>query len=96
MQYHLVHKCRCVYDTLLRLVDVEHFKAARRVAYLLPDVPARLPCTANGQLAGQFFGAGQSVGLILDCFALTALSLPGFKIRIIKRLEAAQFFVCQT
>ena len=88
-------KCGGVYHAALRLVDGKDLKLARHIAYLLPDVAARLAYITHSQLAGQLFRAGQRLRLVLDCFAFTALSLPGFKVGFVKYLKAAQFFVCQ-
>ena len=95
VQHHLVHKCGGVYHAALRLIDGKDLKLARHIAYLLPDVAARLAYITHSQLAGQLFRAGQRLRLVLDCFAFTALSLPGFKVGFVKHLKAAQFFVCQ-
>lgn len=95
VQHHLVHKCGCMYHPFLWFVYCENLKLTWHIAYLLPDAPVWLPHIADSQLTGELFRAGQRLRLVLDCFAFTALSLPGFKVGFVKYLKAAQFFVCQ-
>ena len=95
VQNHFIDKSGCMYHPFLWFVYCENLKLTWHIAYLLPDVAARLAHITHSQLAGQLFRAGQRLRLVLDCFAFTSLSLPGFKVGFVKHLKAAQFFVCQ-
>lgn len=64
-------------------IDGKDLKLTWHIAYLLPNAPVWLPHIADSQLTGELFRAGQRLRLVLDCFAFTALSLPGFKVAIL-------------
>ena len=79
MEHHLVYKGRRLHEPLFRLKDIEGVERSRPVAAIQQD-------------AGQFFGTGQSVCLILSAAAFLPLALPGVQVSVIQHLKRADFF----